>query len=93
MSFNLTLNSGKDGPEIPLSQTPTWITFICLSYNPRTNQPDGGHKAVRKRYIMWLKSSLQNGSWDPEDLELQKEIIDDQIKLINSVKNPYFSYI
>lgn len=75
MSLNLTLH---DGQQIELWQTPTWVTYMCLSYNPETAEPDG----VRRRYGYWVGSHL-NGSW--EDRE--------HLELINSVKQPEFSYV
>lgn len=93
MSLNLTLHNGENGPQIPLWQTPTWVTFICLSYDPETNEPDGGHEAVRRRYIQWVKQHI-NGKWDSvEDLEYERERVKEHIDLVNCVSNPYFSFI
>ncbi len=93
MSLNLTLRNGKDGPQIPLWQTPTWVTFICLSYNPETNESDGGHEAVRRRYCQWVNQHT-DGVWSSvEDLEHERERVKEHLDLVNSVSNPYFSYI
>lgn len=93
MSMNLTLHDGEDGPEVELWQTPTFITWMCLSYNPETQEPDGGHEGVGRRYLIWVKSQL-DGVWkDMDEFKFLKEEIDKHTKLINSVKNPYFSYI
>ena len=92
MSLNLTLHNGKDGPQIPLWQTPTWVTFICLSYNPETNEPDGGHEAVRRRYNQWV-NQLTDGVWNSiEDLECKRERVKEHLDLVNSVIDPHFSY-
>lgn len=90
MSMNLCLQEGEDGPNVDLWQTPTFITYMCLSYDLETGEPDGGHKAVLKRYIMWLES-LTDGVWkDREELEWQMERIKDHIATVRSVKDPYF---
>lgn len=93
MSMNLTLHDGEEGPEIDLWQTPTWVTWVCLSYDPDTGLPDGGHRGVRRRYIHWVNSHL-DGIWkDKEDFEWEKKRIREHVKIVSSVKNPYFSYI
>ena len=89
--MNLTLHDGEDGPEVELWQTPTFITWMCLSYNPE-QEPDGGHEGVRRRYLEWVKSNL-GGVWeDKDDFEYLKERIEKHTKLIESVKDPYFSF-
>lgn len=91
--MNLTLHDGEDGPQIDLWQTPTWVTWICLSYDPETGISDGGHVGVRRRYIEWVKSHL-NGIWtDTEELEWERERVKIHIEKVNSVENPYFSFI
>lgn len=93
MSMNLTLHNGENGPQIELYQTPTWVTWMCLSYNPETQKPDGGHESVRRRYELWVRSSL-DGVWkNSEDFDYQKERIEKHLKVVNSVKKPYFSFI
>lgn len=93
MSFNLYLSEGEDGQKIDLWQTPTWVTMICMSYNPETGEPDGGHEAVRRRYIEWVKSHTY-GKWDSlEDLEWEHERIQIHVKKVLSVKNPFFYYL
>ena len=93
MSMNLTLHDGEDGPEFNLWQTPSWITWVCLSYNPETQEPDGGHESVRRRYESWVRSHL-DGVWtNTEDFEYEKERIENHLKKVNSVKQPYFSFI
>ena len=93
MSLNLTLNEGKNGPEIPLWQTPTWFTMACLSHNPETDEFDGGHNGVRRRYIKWVESHT-SGVWkNSEDLKREKERVESHTKLINSINEPCFSYI
>jgi hypothetical protein len=92
MSMNLTLHAGEDGPQIDIWQTPTFITLMCLSYNPETKEPDGGQEGVRRRYLEWVESHL-TGVWEDDEFELQKERVEEHTKLINSVENPYFSFI
>lgn len=92
MSLNLTLNEGEDGPQVPLWQTPTWVTFICLSYDPETGEPDGGHEAVRRRYNEWVEQHI-NGVWQStEDLEYERGRVKEHLDLVNSVNSPYFSF-
>jgi hypothetical protein len=93
MSMNLTLHDGKYGPQIDLWQTPTWVTWICLSYDPDTDIPDGDHAGVRRRYINWVESHL-NGLWtDEEEIEWERERVKTHIEEVNSVENPHFSFI
>jgi len=89
--MNLTLHDGEDGPEIELWQTPTHITWMCLSYNPETKEPDGGHEGVRRRYLEWVKGQLPH--IDDDFYYWQKDRIKEHTGVINSVKQPYFSYI
>lgn len=93
MSFNLTLHDVESGQQVELWQTPTWVTYMCLSYNPETAEPDGGHEGVRRRYGYWVSSHL-NGSWkDHEELEDERQRINEHLELVNSVKQPEFSYV
>lgn len=93
MSLNLTLSDGPNGPIIDLWQTPTWVTWICLSYDPSTKEPDGGHDGVRRRYAEWVKSHC-DGVWtDLEDLERQQIKIKNHLDEVMSVENPYFSFV
>ena len=94
MSMKLTLHNGEYGPQIDLWQTPTWVTWICLSYDPDSGVPDGDHGGVRRRYIMWVEGSLSSRIWpDEEELELEQERIKSHIETVNSVENPHFSFI
>jgi hypothetical protein len=93
MSINLTLTDKDTGLDIDLWQTPTFITWMCLSYNLETKEPDGGHDGVRRRYEEWVKSHT-TGKWDSsEDLEYMTERINDHLSTIKNVKNPEFSFI
>ena len=93
MSMNLTRHDGEDGPELPLWQTPTHITWMCLSYNPKTKRPDGGHEGVRRRYLLWVESHL-NGTWkSSEDLDHMRASVRDHTAAVLAVKRPRFSYI
>ena len=92
MSMNLTLHTA-DGGEIDLRQTPTHITWMCLSYNPETKEPDGGMEGVRRRYFHWLDGSL-DGVWDStEDLDAASEDVLRHKAAVLRVQNPQFSFI
>lgn len=92
--MNLTLHDGEDGPQIDLWQTPTWVTWICLSYDPDTGTPDGNHAGVRRRYIKWVGGFLSSRIWTDEgELEWERERVRKHIEAVNSVENPYFSFI
>ena len=93
MSMNLTLHDGEDGPQIDLWQTPTWVTWICLSYDPDTGTPDGDHAGVRRRYIVWVEGHLNGLRKDEEELEWERERIKEHLETVNSVENPHFSFI
>ena len=87
MSMNLTCRG------IELWQTPTYITWMCLSYDPETGQPDGGHEGVRRRYIMWVESST-DGVWkDANAFELQRRAVEEHIHIVKSIPDPEFSFI
>ena len=89
--MNLMLHSF--GVEIPLRQTPTSITWMCLSYNPITLEPDGGMEGVRRRYLLWLDGTL-TGKWDSiEDLNYAREDIKEHKAKIMEVQDPQFSFI
>lgn len=93
MSLNLTLTDSETGNDIDLWQTPTFITWMCLSYNPKTKKPDGGQEGVRRRYLQWVASKL-NGVWtDKEELEYMEQRIKEHTKEVLSVKKPEFSFI
>lgn len=90
MSMNLTATDSK-GREVPLWQTPTAITWMCLSYNPKTNKPDGGHAGVLRRYIHWVKGTL-NGTWESETLEEHREVVREHLAMLAERKGLRFSY-
>ena len=93
MSLNLTLVSESTGKEINLWQTPTYITFMCLSSDPETLLPDGGMLAVRRRYLLWLDSNL-NGVWkSSEDLDAMREDISEHKDKVMSIEDPLFRFI
>lgn len=93
MSFNLTLSEGYSGPSVELWQTLTWVTLICLSYNPTTNEPDGGHEGVRRRYLHWVESQANSVWKDPEDLANIHDKIREHRETVIAVNDPYFSLI
>jgi hypothetical protein len=87
MSMNLTCEG------VELWQTPTYITWMCLSYDPSTGLPDGGHEGVRRRYIMWVESST-DGVWnDANALDRQRRSVAEHLKIVKSIVEPKFSCI
>ena len=93
MSMNLTLTDKTTDRDIDLWQTPTFITWMCLSYNPETKEPDGGQEGVRRRYLEWV-SSRTDGVWkDKEELDWMCERVRQHSKTILAVKDPEFSFI
>jgi hypothetical protein len=85
--MNLCCFEGKK--EIDLWQTPTHITYMCLSINP-SGKYDGGEEGVRRRYLIWVEAQA-NGAWkDPEDLAYMEECIREHTKKIRSLKKPRF---
>lgn len=84
MSMNLHLEG------LDLWQTPTFITYMCMSYNDETSEPDGGQEGVRKRYLIWVESHT-DGVWsDPEDLEYIQLKIKEHKEKVLSVKDLEF---
>jgi len=93
MSMNLTLTDNETGLSVDLWQTPTFITWMCLSYNPETEEPDGGHEGVRRRYLEWVESRT-NGVWkDEKELDCMRESVREHTKTVLAVKEPEFSFI
>ena len=93
MSMNLTLTDKTTDCDIDLWQTPTFITWMCLSYNPETKEPDGGHEGVRRRYLEWVKHHT-DGVWkDEEELDWMREKVREHSKIVLAVKDPEFSFI
>lgn len=83
MSMNLHCN------KVDLWQTPTWVTYLCMSLDDEGN-PDGGMEGVRRRYIMWVKSTL-NGVWNStEDFEGHRASVEDHLRELNSHKDLEF---
>ena len=92
MSMNLTLTDEITGKDISLWQTPTWVTYICLSFNDKTKLPDGGMEGVRHRYLIWVDSHM-NGVWESkEDMDAMIDNISAHKQTILAVKEPYFSW-
>lgn len=85
MSMNLHL---KNAPDL-LWQTPTHITYMCMSYN-EDGEPDGGMEGVRRRYVLWVKGHA-DGVWgSEEDLQAVRDQIKAHVKFIESVSDPEF---
>lgn len=84
MSINLHCD------QLDLLQTPTYITNMCMSINPETNEPDGGMDGVRRRYILWVESTL-NGVWSSilEYSTAMREV-NEHIENLNNIENPEF---
>lgn len=83
MSMNLHCD------EMDLWQTPTYITYMCMSLDDNGN-PDGGMEGVRKRYLMWVRSRL-NGVWhDDEEYEIEKMIVQEHCEQVLALENPEF---
>lgn len=68
------MNLHLDG--FDLWQTPTFITYMCLSYN-KDGTSDGGRDGVTHRYILWVKHK-SNGVWEDEE---------DRIEMFESIKD------
>lgn len=93
MSMNLTLTDKTTDCDIDLWQTPNFITWMCLSYNPETKEPDGGQEGVRRRYLEWVKHHT-DGVWkDKEELDRMCEIVREHSEAVLAVKDPEFSFI
>ena len=85
MSMNLHL-TGAPGL---LWQTPTYITYLCMSYNEE-GEPDGGMEGVRRRYLIWVEGQL-DGAWESErDLQEMEERVRAHVKFIKSISDPEF---
>ena len=93
MSMNLTLTDKTTDCDIDLWQTPTFITWMCLSYNPETKEPDGGHEGVRRRYLEWVKHHTDDIWEDTRELDLMRERAREHSKIVLAVKDPEFSFI
>lgn len=75
--------------ELDLWQTPTHITYMCMSLDKKGN-PDGGMEGVRKRYLYWVRSHT-NGVWKvPEQYEEMKSNVKEHCEAVLKLKNPDF---
>lgn len=79
--------------EMELRQTPTYITYMCAYVG---HDKDGMYvqdkdwKAIRFRYIEWVKSGL-NGVWeDPDDYEYAKKEIAEHVEKLMKFKKLNF---
>ena len=96
MSMNLTLTDKTTDCDIDLWQTPTFITWMCLSYNPETKEPDGGQEGVRRRYLEWVRSHTNGVCKDEEELDYMsymRKRVREHSKIVLAVKDPEFSFI
>ena len=96
MSMNLTCYQGEQ--KIPLWQTPTHITWMCLSLNPLTKESDGGNEGVRHRYLLWVASHA-DGVWHDtphataaEELQDMRDLIAEHCAKILALTEPIFSW-
>lgn len=88
MSMNLKI---EEDTEL-LLQTPTWITYMCLSYDPLTEESDGGWEGVLRRYKMWV-DHRSDGVWGTgdnvngtiEDLEFIRRTNKDHIEALDAL--------
>lgn len=90
MSINLKMKDLATGKECHLWQTSSWTTRVCLSIGEDGETPDGGHEAVRRRYVVWVNSHIE-GTWHSlSELDEQKKIVKGHIRKVMAVKEPYF---
>ena len=79
--------------EMDLRQTPTCITNMCVYVGVGKDGhgvQDKNWKAIRYRYIQWVKSHL-NGVWeDPDDYEWVRKSIEEHIDELMSFKKLHF---
>lgn len=66
MSQNLTL-ANKKGAKFQLCQTPTFITRMCLSYDPVKQTVDGGKNGVLRRYLSWCSSFMEKDEYQEHE--------------------------
>lgn len=91
MSMNLVCD------EFELLQTPTWVTDICLSWDPVYKCSDGGWQGILRRYIIWVEGCI-NGSYKTQrDLDDTKTFYNDHINKLKKIAKAKgyltFSYI
>ena len=75
---------------LDLWQTPTHITYMCMSVNPKTGESDGGMEGVRRRYITWVRSRADGAYDSAEDAAAQYALVNEHMAYVMSVKNPQF---
>lgn len=88
MSMNLHCKSGGQG--IPLRQTPTQITYMCMV------QPNGdipfeltGKRAKHSLqiYIQWIQGSLNRVYNTIEDSNIAREYVNEEINNLRKILN------
>jgi len=62
VSLNLTLGN-KKGAKFELRQTPSFVTKMCLSFDPVKETIDGGKNGVLRRYLAWCDSFMEKDEY------------------------------
>ena len=81
MSMNLTCD------EMELLQTPTFITWMCLSYNPISKQPDGGWQGILRRYEYWVEAQSNGAYESKKDHDETVKFYTDHINKLKKIAN------
>ena len=84
----MSMNLHMEGVDL-MPQTPTHITYMCLSYNEE-GKPDGGMEGVRRRFLLWLKGTLDGGWDDQELLKTHSDFVAKKTQEVLAVTNPIF---
>lgn len=90
MSTNLHLTDADTGQEVWLWQTPTMITYMCMSYAP-DGTSDGGMEGIRRRYIEWVGGRADGRIWQSkEELAAFQQDIRRHVAEVMAVRRPIF---
>lgn len=88
MSMNLVCD------ECELLQTPTWVTWMCLSWDPINKVSDGGWQGILRRYEHWVMSHCNGAFESKEDHDETVKFYTDHINKLKKIakKKNYLTF-
>lgn len=85
--MSMNLNASVDGKEIRLWQLSSQMSYTIFGNDSLKDKTGQEAKRVIERYRMYVKYSINGVYHSKEDLDLQKEVVADHLKYIDSCMN------
>lgn len=81
--MSMNLHAEYDGEEAELWQTPTDVTYNCMTIEGKVHFLLTGNRAeaALDKYVEWVKSRPR----DPDDISIQEQI--EHVELVKKAKN------